>query len=66
MVAAFSVGLALMLVGIGVAVALGASALQSRMTPFGRVAQWAPYVLAVIVLAIGIIVVVQGAMALNL
>jgi nickel/cobalt transporter (NicO) family protein len=66
MVAAFGVGLALMLVGIGVAVARGASALQSRMTGFGRVAQWAPYVSAVIVLAIGIIVVVQGAMALNL
>jgi nickel/cobalt transporter (NicO) family protein len=65
MVAAFSIGLALMLVGIGMAAAWGANALQSRMSGLGRVALWAPHVSAVIVLVIGCIVVVQGALALN-
>ena len=66
MVAAFSVGLALMLVTIGVAAAWGASALQSRVSGFARVAQWAPYISAGIVLVIGCVVVVQGAVALGL
>jgi nickel/cobalt exporter len=66
MVAAFSIGLALMLVAIGVAAAWGANALKSRVSGFGRIVQWAPTVSAVIVLAIGCVVVVQGALALGL
>lgn len=66
MVAAFSVGLALMLVAIGVAAAWGASALKSRVSGFARVARWAPYLSALIVLVIGCVVVVQGAVALGL
>ena len=66
MVAAFSVGLALMLVAIGVAAAWGVSALKSRVSGFARVARWAPYISAGIVLVIGCIVVVQGALALGL
>ena len=66
MVAAFSVGLALMLVAIGVAVVWGADALKSRVSGFARITQWAPYVSAVIVLAIGFVVIVQGALALGL
>jgi nickel/cobalt exporter len=66
MVAAFSIGLALMLVAIGVAAAWGADALKSRVSGFGRMAQWAPYVSATIILVIGCAVVVQGAVALGL
>jgi nickel/cobalt exporter len=66
MVAAFSIGLALMLVAIGIAAAWGADALKSRVSGFGRIAQWAPYVSAMIVLVIGCAVVVQGAVALGL
>lgn len=66
MVAAFSIGLALMLVAIGVAAAWGARALQSRVSVFSKVAQWAPFVSAGIVLVIGCIVVVHGAVALGL
>lgn len=66
MVAAFSVGLALMLVAIGVAAAWGAGILKSRVSGFGRIAQWAPYVSALIVLVIGGAVAFQGAAALGL
>ncbi|MFM9848727.1 MAG: nickel/cobalt efflux transporter [Hyphomicrobiaceae bacterium] len=66
MVAAFSIGLALMLVAIGIAAAWGADALKNRVNGFGRIAQWAPYVSAMIILVIGCAVVVQGAMALGL
>lgn len=66
MVAAFSIGLALMLVAIGVAAAWGADALKGRVSGFGGIAQWAPYVSAIIVLVIGCTVVVQGAVALRL
>jgi nickel/cobalt exporter len=65
MVAAFSIGLALMLVAIGMAAAWGADALKSRVSGFGRIVQWAPYVSATIILVIGCVVVVQGAMALG-
>jgi nickel/cobalt transporter (NicO) family protein len=66
MVAAFSIGLALMLVVIGIAAAWGADALKSRVGGFGKIAQWAPYVSAIIVLVIGCAIVVQGAMQLDL
>jgi nickel/cobalt exporter len=66
MVAAFSTGLALMLVAIGVAAAWGADALKSQMSGFDRIARWAPYISATIILVIGCAVVVQGAVALGL
>lgn len=66
MVAAFSIGLALMLVAIGIAAAWGADALKRRVRGFSWIAQWAPYISAIIVLMIGCVVVVQGAVALEL
>lgn len=60
MVAAFSIGLAAMLVAIGVAAAWGASALTSRVSGFSRFVNWAPYASAGIVLVIGLVTMVQG------
>ena len=64
MVAAFSIGLALMLVAIGAAAAWGADALRSRFGVIERLSQWAPYLSAMIVLAIGIMGIVAGARVL--
>jgi nickel/cobalt exporter len=66
MVAAFSVGLALTLVAIGVLAAWGAKALAARQSGFARLARWAPYASAGIVLLIGLIVMAQGVVALNI
>ena len=66
MVAAFSIGLAITLVAVGVAAAWGADALRSRFSGFDRLAQSAPYVSAVAVFAIGSVVMLQGARALSL
>ena len=66
LVAAFSVGLALMLVAIGVLAAWGAKALAARQTVLDRFARWAPYASAAIVLAIGLVVTAQGLAALKL
>jgi nickel/cobalt exporter len=65
MVAAFSIGLALTLVSIGAAAAWGTGALQKRLGGLQAVARWAPFVSALIVLAIGLTVMVQGARALH-
>jgi nickel/cobalt exporter len=65
MVAAFSIGLAAMLVAIGVAAAWGAGALTSRVSGFSRIAQWAPYVSAGIVLVIGLVTMAQGLASLT-
>ena len=65
-VAAFSIGLALMLVGIGVAAAWGAKALAARQAGFERFARWAPYASAGIVLLIGLVVTAQGLAALKI
>jgi nickel/cobalt exporter len=66
MVAAFSVGLALTLVGIGLIAAWGAKALASRQLGLDRFAHWAPYASAAIVLVIGLVVTAQGVAALKL
>jgi nickel/cobalt exporter len=66
MVAAFSVGLALMLVAIGLIAAWGARALASRQLGLDRFARWAPYASAGIVLVIGLVVTAQGIAALNI
>jgi nickel/cobalt transporter (NicO) family protein len=65
MVAAFSLGLALMLVAIGVGAAWGAEALKSRSSGFGRIASWAPVLSAIMILVIGAAVAGQGARALG-
>ena len=64
-VAAFSIGLALMLVGIGVLAAWGAKALTARRAGLERLTRWAPYVSAGIVLLIGLVVTAQGVAALK-
>jgi nickel/cobalt transporter (NicO) family protein len=66
MVAAFSIGLALMLIAIGVVAAWGAKALATRAPGLDRFARWAPYASAAIVLVIGLVVTAQGVAALKL
>lgn len=66
MVAAFSIGLAITLVSVGIAAAWGANAVRSRFSAFERLTQWAPYLSATVVLVIGVIVLLQGARALEL
>jgi nickel/cobalt exporter len=65
MVAAFSVGLAATLVGIGLAAAWGARALASRQGWLDRFARWAPYASAGIVLVMGLAVTAHGISALR-
>jgi nickel/cobalt transporter (NicO) family protein len=65
MVAAFSIGLALMLVAIGVIAAWSTKALASRQSGLDRFARWAPFASAAIVLAIGLVVTAQGLAALR-
>jgi nickel/cobalt transporter (NicO) family protein len=65
MVAAFSFGLALMLVAIGAAAALGANALRSKSETFDRIAAIAPVLSAGIVLLIGLASMWFGIAALN-
>ncbi len=64
MVMAFSIGLALMLVAIGLVAAWGASALASL--GFDRFARWAPYASAAIMLVMGLVVTAQGLVALTI
>ena len=64
MVMAFSIGLAIMLVTIGLIAAVGASALSSL--GLDRFARWAPYASAAIMLVIGLVVTAQGVGALKL
>jgi nickel/cobalt exporter len=66
MVAAFSIGLALMLVAIGLVAAWGAKTLAARAPGLARFAHWAPYASAAIVLVIGLAVTAQGVAALKL
>jgi nickel/cobalt transporter (NicO) family protein len=65
MVAAFSIGLALMLVAIGVIAAWGAKTLASRQSGLDRFARWAPLASAAVVLVIGLVVTAQGLAALR-
>ena len=66
MVAAFSIGLALMLVAIGLVAAWGAKALAARQSGLDRFARWAPYASAGVVLVVGLVVTAQGLSALRL
>ncbi len=60
MVAAFSVGLALTMVAVGVAAAWGVTAIKSKSGAFDRFAYWAPYLSSAVVFGIGLFAVVQG------
>ena len=66
MVAAFSVGLALMLITVGLIAAWGVKALASRQLGLERFARWAPYASAAIVLVIGLVITAQGVSALKI
>jgi nickel/cobalt exporter len=66
MVAVFSIGLAVMMISIGVAAAWGAGALKSRGGMFERISRWAPFVSACIVILIGGTVAAEGARNLGL
>jgi nickel/cobalt transporter (NicO) family protein len=66
MVAAFSVGLALTLVAVGLAASLGTAALQARSSTFDRLAKLAPIVSAWLILAIGLVVTWSGLKAVSL
>jgi nickel/cobalt exporter len=66
MVAAFSIGLALMLVAIGLVAAWGARAIAARQRGLDRFARWAPYASAAVVLVVGLVVTAQGLSALKL
>jgi nickel/cobalt exporter len=65
-VAAFSVGLALTLVSIGVLAAWGARTLAVRHAGLERLTRWAPYASAAIVLLIGLVVTAQGLASLQI
>ncbi len=65
MVAAFSIGLALTLVGVGVLAARVAKALAAQQSGLERFMRWAPYASAAVVLIIGLVVTAQGLAALK-
>lgn len=64
MIAAFSVGLAITLVAVGVAAAWGASAASKKLPGFDAWAHRLPYASAAIVLLIGTLISLQGLMRL--
>lgn len=66
MVAAFSIGLAAMMVAVGVAAAWGLTAIKSKTGAFDRFARAAPYVSAAVVFIIGVYAVAQGLRAFGL
>lgn len=66
MVAAFSIGLAITLVGVGVAAAWGTRIAQARWSGLGEWAERLPYLSAGLVFAIGALITVQGSWQLGL
>lgn len=66
MVATFSIGLAAMMVAVGVAAAWGLTAIKSSTGAFERFAKWAPYVSSAVVFVIGLFAVAQGLRAFGL
>ena len=65
LVLAFSVGLALTMVSVGVAAALSVTHLSRRFTGFGRLAARAPYVSSVVIIAMGLYLGYEGLHALT-
>ncbi len=66
MVAAFSVGLALTMVAVGVAAAWGANAARARWAGLNEWGERLPYISAGIVLVLGLIISARGLVALGL
>jgi nickel/cobalt transporter (NicO) family protein len=66
MVAAFSVGLAITMVSVGVVAAWGANAARARWGGLGRWGERLPYLSAAIVMMIGTLIVLRGAVELGL
>jgi nickel/cobalt exporter len=66
MVAAFSVGLALTMVGVGVAAAWGANAARARWAGLEAWGERLPYVSAGIVMTIGLVITLRGVFELGL
>lgn len=60
MVAAFSVGLAITMVGVGVAAAWGANAARARWAGLDKWGERLPYVSAGIVMTIGLLITIRG------
>ncbi len=60
MVAAFSIGLAAMMVAVGVTAAWGLAAIKNRSGTFDRIAHIAPYLSSAVVFAIGLYALLQG------
>jgi nickel/cobalt exporter len=65
LVLCFSIGLALTLVSVGAAAALGARHASQRLSWFGAVARRAPYLSGVLIILVGVYVGVQGWLALS-
>lgn len=65
MVAAFSLGLAITMVGVGMAAAWGASAARARWAGFSEWGAKLPYVSAAIVMVIGAVITVRGMIELG-
>jgi nickel/cobalt exporter len=66
MVAAFSLGLAAMMVAVGVAAAWGMTAIKGKSGAFDRAARWAPYLSSAVVFVIGLFALAQGLRAFGL
>ncbi|WP_420877347.1 hypothetical protein [Rhodobium orientis] len=60
LVSAFSIGLAVTLVAIGVAAALGLKYVATRTSRFDRVMRAAPYLSGALIAAVGLIMVLVG------
>ena len=60
LVSAFSIGLALTLVGIGIAASLGMGALMSRSSRMDRVMTYAPWISAALIAAVGVFIIWSG------
>lgn len=60
LVGAFSIGLALILVGVGVVAALGMSAITARTSKIDRIITAAPYVSGVLISIVGLVIIYNG------
>ena len=60
LVSAFSIGLALTLVAIGVVAAVGLKAVSARTTRFNALLEAAPWISAVLIGAIGLLIIWSG------
>ena len=66
MVVTFSIGLASMMVAVGLAAAWGVTAIKTKSGVFDLCARWAPYLSAAVVVVIGVFAVAQGLRGLGI